>query len=186
MSKPKQIKSKGGRKLGAQAQTFIREVAETGDATAAITKAGYKSKNPADMGRSYRHRYRAEIHQAMIDRIENDQPVALSNIKAIAEDKETPAGVRLKANQDILDRGNLLRGERLPAEKQERSTDELISAMVDGMGVAATALALANLNIPVPEYITAQLHAEQVGPASKSGGIPTIPHKQDEMDSLPN
>lgn len=139
---------------------FIRLYAETGNHTEAIKRAGYKSKNPDAMGRTYKVRYRKEIDAAVSARISELEPTALSAIAELAKGADSEQ-VKLKANQDLLDRGKHLRGERTEQAEPEQTTADLIAEMVRMTGHEATALALRKLGIPVPDYISEQL--EQAG-----------------------
>lgn len=181
----KSFKSKTGRTLSAKVQAFIHHCAETGNAADAIRKAGFNTKNPDNMGRQYRHRYRQLIEQAVTDRIEREQPAALNVIVQLSTSSDNDR-VKLDAAKDILNRGSHLAGQRAEQARPEQTTAELIATMVEGMGAEATALALAKLNIPVPEYVTKQLHTKQPKPAIAHENVPVDRDSQGETDSLIN
>lgn len=192
-SKSKLFKSKTGRTLSKKVQAFIRHCAETGNAADAIRHAGFNTKDPENMGRQYRFRYRVQIEKAVTERIELEQPGALDVIVKLAKDSENDQ-VRLKAAQDILNRGNHLIGQRADQAKPEQSTADLIAEMVRIQGEQATALALERMDIPIPDYIAEQVRRAglpRAEPATTGQGehIPPVDEGEQEQaqgESLPN
>lgn len=81
--------------------------------------------------RVYRTRHRDRIRKATEEMLAGDIPTLLAGLKEMAQNKETPANVRLQAHRDLLDRAGMAAVTQINVA---RSYDESWQLLVDRCG----------------------------------------------------
>lgn len=107
---------------------FCQALADGKTQEAAYVEAGYSAHNCRANANKFYRSNSAYITAYMSEKIGENVPMALSVIKELVTSKATPAGVRLKAAQDLLDRAGLGAKQKIELTTKnaaEMTTEEL-------------------------------------------------------------
>lgn len=107
---------------------FCQALADGKTQETAYVEAGYSPHNCRANANKFYRTNAQYITAFMQEKIGENVPMALSCIKELIANKATPAGVRLKASQDLLDRAGLGAKQKVEFTMKaatEMSTEEL-------------------------------------------------------------
>lgn len=123
-----------------QEKIFAAAMASTGDKHYAATKAGYSHPNVQANVVLSRPGIQSDVARIQMERLYNDAlPLAVNTLISIMGDEKAPAGARVSASKEVLDR-TIGRDEAGGAkDPHEMTPDELAKALADAK-LRATAL----------------------------------------------